>query len=54
MSYDTLRHLADSWGLVMMGVLFTTFVGWTFLPAARRSHQRAATSIFEKEDGIDG
>ena len=54
MSYDALRHFADSWGLVAMGLLFITFVGWTFVPAVRRGHQRAATSILEDEETIDG
>ena len=54
MTYNALRHFADSWGLVAMGVLFLVLVGWTFLPAARRGNARAAASIFENEDGIDG
>lgn len=54
MSYDALRHFADSWGLLAMTLLFLTFVGWTFIPAVRRGHQRAATSILEDEELIDG
>ena len=54
MSYDALRHFADSWGLLAMTLLFLTFVGWTFVPAARRSHDRAANSILENEELIDG
>ncbi|MCW3849496.1 cbb3-type cytochrome c oxidase subunit 3 [Sphingomonas sp. LB-2] len=54
MTYDALRHFADSWGLLAMALLFLTFIGWTFLPAARRSHQRAAHSILEDEEMIDG
>ncbi|MEI6418373.1 MAG: cbb3-type cytochrome c oxidase subunit 3 [Sphingomonadales bacterium] len=49
-AYDQLRHLADSWGLVMMGVLFIAFVGWTFRPGARRHLDEAATMIFRSED----
>jgi cytochrome c oxidase cbb3-type subunit IV len=48
--YDALRHFADSWGLVMMGVLFLAFVGWTFLPGSRARSDRARTSILEDED----
>ena len=51
--YDTLRHFADSWGLVLMGVLFVTFIGWTFLPASRDRAERARMSILNDEDGID-
>ncbi|MFA6117954.1 MAG: cbb3-type cytochrome c oxidase subunit 3 [Sphingomonas sp.] len=53
-TYDTLRHLADSWGLVMMGIIFLVLVGWTFLRGVADGHQRAALSIFEQEDEIDG
>ncbi|MEI6485236.1 MAG: cbb3-type cytochrome c oxidase subunit 3 [Sphingomonadales bacterium] len=48
--YDTLRHLADSWGLVAMGVLFVGFVGWALRPAARPRHAEAATMIFNDEE----
>jgi cytochrome c oxidase cbb3-type subunit 4 len=54
MSYDTLREFADSWGLVLMGVGFSVFVGWTFLGSVKSGHRRAALSIFEREDEIDG
>ena len=49
MSYDELRHFADSWGLVMMAVLFLGFVGWTFRPGARDHHDTAARSIFQPD-----
>ena len=52
MTYNTLRHLADSWGLVAMTVIFLVCVGWTVLPGARRAQHRAANSIFE--DDRDG
>lgn len=54
MSYDALRHFADSWGLLAMTVAFLTLTGWTFLPAARSSGSRAAISILEDEESIDG
>lgn len=54
MSYDALRHFADSWGLVAMTVMFLTFTGWTFLPRARDAHARAATMILEDEDETNG
>ena len=49
MSYDQLRHLADSWGLVMMGVIFLVCIGWTFRPGARAHMDTAANSIFQPE-----
>ena len=54
MSYNELRHLADSYGLIFLGVLFIVVIGWTFRRGARRHHERAATMIFDEEDRIDG
>ena len=54
MSYDALRTFADSWGLILMGVAFLAFVGWTFLRSVSAGHRHAAMSIFEQEDEIDG
>lgn len=50
MSYDALRHFADSWGLVFMGVSYIILVGWHFLPRGRRHSQRAATMIFTETE----
>ncbi|MGE3746233.1 MAG: cbb3-type cytochrome c oxidase subunit 3 [Sphingomonadaceae bacterium] len=47
MTYETLRHAADSWGLVFMSVVFLTLIGWTFRPGSRTDHHRAANMIFE-------
>jgi len=54
MTYDALRHFADSWGLVMMAVTFLAFIGWTFRPRAHVDHEAARLSIFRDEDGNDG
>lgn len=51
MSYDALRHLADTWGLVLMAVLFLTCVGWTFRKGSAKRLDAAATMIFK--DGAD-
>lgn len=50
MSYDGFRHFADSWGLVFMGLLFVSFVGWTFRKGASAHHRNAAAIIFKDED----
>ena len=50
MNYDALRHLADSWGLVFMGLLWLAFIGWTFLPQNRSRNRDAAHMIFEDPD----
>jgi cytochrome c oxidase cbb3-type subunit IV len=54
MSYDQLRHLADSYGLIAMGVLFTALVGWTFRKGADAAHHRASQIIFDEEDRRHG
>lgn len=53
MNYDSFRQFADSWGLVMMGVLFLTFTGWTFRPRARADLDAARMSIFREGEAGD-
>ncbi|WP_028639724.1 CcoQ/FixQ family Cbb3-type cytochrome c oxidase assembly chaperone [Novosphingobium acidiphilum] len=48
-TYDTLRALADSWGLAAMAVVFLVLCLWPFRPGARNAADRAANSIFEDE-----
>jgi cytochrome c oxidase cbb3-type subunit 4 len=50
MSYDAMRHFADSWGLIFMGVVFLSLVGWTFRRGALGHHEDAARMIFKDED----
>lgn len=49
-TYDALRHFADSWGLVMLGVIFAALVGWTFRTGASERMHHAAHSIFQDDD----
>jgi cytochrome c oxidase cbb3-type subunit 4 len=49
MSYEALRHLADTWGLVMMGVCYVALVGWVLLPRARAANRRASEMIFDED-----
>ena len=51
-TYDMLRHLADSWGLVAMGVVFVVLALWPFLPGGRQRNDDAANMIFK--DDSDG
>lgn len=51
-TYEMLRHLADSWGLLAMLIAFVVLVAWPFRPGARGSNQDAANAIFE-DDGDD-
>jgi len=50
--YETLRHFADSYGLVVTMLLFLALCAWPFRPGARDRNFRAARSILEdQEDG---
>ncbi len=55
MSYDELRHFADSWGLLFMALLWLGFALWTFRPSAKHMHKDAANMIFDEgaEKGDD-
>ena len=48
-TYDWLRHLADSWGLLAMLLMWAGFAVWAFRPGARHHHERAATMILEDD-----
>jgi cytochrome c oxidase cbb3-type subunit 4 len=50
MTYEQLRHFADSWGLLGMALLFLTLIGWTFRKGASRHHEQAANMIFKDDD----
>ncbi|CCW18753.1 Cytochrome c oxidase subunit CcoQ [Sphingobium indicum BiD32] len=45
MSYDAMRHFADSWGLVFMGLLYLILIGWHFRPGGKRRSSDAAMMI---------
>ena len=49
-TYQTLRGLADTWGLVLIVVAFAVVVAWVFRPGARKSQDDAARMIFRNED----
>ena len=50
MSYEALRHFADSHALAGMAVLYLVLVGWAFRPRGKAANRRAATMIFDKEE----
>lgn len=49
-TYETLRHLADSWGLAAMLVVFLVLAGWPFRPGVRQRNHEAANLIFKDEN----
>jgi cytochrome c oxidase cbb3-type subunit 4 len=48
-TYDTLRHLADSWGLAAMLVAFLGLAAWPFRPGAKKANEDAANLIFAED-----
>ncbi|MXO61027.1 CcoQ/FixQ family Cbb3-type cytochrome c oxidase assembly chaperone [Altererythrobacter salegens] len=49
-TYDFLRHIADSYVLAGMVVVFLALVLWPFRPGARNRNHDAANMIFEDTD----
>ena len=49
-TYEFLRQLADSWGLVAMTAMWIGFALWPFRPGAREHNSRAANMIFEDQN----
>lgn len=49
MDYDTMRHFADSWGLLALVVFFVGVILFTFRPGSRKAAD-AAARIPLKED----
>ena len=41
-TYDTMRHFADSWGLIAMFVFFAATVAFVFRPGSRARYEEAA------------
>ena len=49
-TYELLRHLADSWGLLAMMLVFLVLTLWPFRPGARNRNEEAANVIFKDEN----
>jgi len=50
--YETLRHFADSFGLVTILILYLLLCGWHFLPRSRDNVESAKNSIFKEDDDV--
>jgi cytochrome c oxidase cbb3-type subunit IV len=48
--YAALRHFADTWGLLLMVLVFVAVLVWVFRPGARKAQDEAARQIFRNED----
>lgn len=49
-TYEFLRHMADSWGLLAMMGVFLTLALWPFRPGAKERNREAACLIFKDEN----
>ena len=49
-TYDMLRNLADSYGLLVMLLIFVVLIAWPFRPGARERNSEAANLIFKDEN----
>ena len=49
MDYHQFRHLADSWGLVYLMVVFAAAVAFLFRPGAKAHYDRAARIPLDEE-----
>ncbi|HSM18958.1 MAG TPA: cbb3-type cytochrome c oxidase subunit 3 [Hyphomicrobiales bacterium] len=49
MEYETLRHFADTWGLVFLVVVFLGVIMWVMRPGSEETYEEAAR-IPLKED----
>jgi cytochrome c oxidase cbb3-type subunit 4 len=53
MSYESLRHFADSWGLVYLFAVFLAVGAFMLRPGARDSARRAALIPLRNDDRSD-
>jgi cytochrome c oxidase cbb3-type subunit 4 len=51
MSYDTLRHLADSWGLVYLFAVFLAVTAFMLRPGAKDRARDAALIPLKHDEG---
>jgi cytochrome c oxidase cbb3-type subunit 4 len=47
-TYDTMRHFADSWGLLAMFLVFAAVVVRVFMPGVKQQSRDAASIPFKE------
>jgi len=50
MAYETLRHFADSWGLVFLALVFIGVVAWVLQPGAKGCYRDQAGIPFRYDE----
>ncbi len=49
-TYDTLRHFADSWGLLFLMAVFIGVIIWVLRPGSGRIYRQQSEIPFKHED----
>lgn len=49
MTYDSLRHFADSWGLVILVVIFLIVVAFVFRPGSSKLYRHMSRLPLEDD-----
>ena len=49
MSYDALRSFADSWGLLLMVLIFIGIIIWAFRPGSKKIYDDVARIPLKKD-----
>lgn len=50
MTYDAMRHFADSYGLLFMGGVYLILCAWALRPGARERSRTAAALILKDDE----
>ena len=45
--YETLRHFADSWGLLALALFFLAILIWVFRPGSKKTYENQADIPFK-------
>lgn len=53
MMYEVLRHAADTWGMLFIGLLFLIALWFALRPSARARHRDAGQIPFRDESPRD-
>ncbi|MBL0373211.1 cbb3-type cytochrome c oxidase subunit 3 [Rhizobium sp. KVB221] len=48
-TYETMRHFADSWGMLAMLIFFAGCVAFMFVPGAKKRADEAAQIPFRED-----
>lgn len=53
MTYELLRHAADTWGMLFLALIFLLALWFALRPSARARHDDASQIPFRDEDPRD-